>query len=348
MFIFATCLIVALTLALAGCGNNKNKVYKIGVILSLSGPTAPLGQSEQRSLQMLQNNLQKAGGINGAKVQFIIEDDESDPAKASAAATKLIDQEGVTALIGCSSSGSTLAIAPIIEKKQIPTVAMAAGIAVTQPTKKWMFSVAPSDALVVQRILMYFRDEAKVKKVAVIHDSNAYGTGGADEFKAKAPRYGITVVADESYGSADTDMTPQLTKIAQTDAQSILVWGTNPGPASIAKNMQQLNMTLPLVASSGIANQKFIELAGTAANGVVFAASRLILPNTIPTGSDWAKAVSDFSTQYKSTYNMNIDTFAAHGWDAGNIVVNAMKKAGTASSGIQSEIQKTTKYAGVD
>jgi branched-chain amino acid transport system substrate-binding protein len=348
-FVFTTCILVALTLALGGCGNSgAGKTYKIGVILSLSGPSAPLGQSEQRSIQLLEKDLQKGDGINGGKVQFIIEDDESDPAKANVAVNKLIDQEGVAAIIGCSSTGSTLAIAPTVKKKQIPCVAMAAGTAVTQPTEKWLFSVAPSDVLVVQRVLMYFRDEAKVKNVAILHDSNAYGTGGADVFNAQAPKYGVKVVADESYGSADTDMTAQLTKITQTPAQAILVWGTNPGPASIAKNIQQLNIKIPFVASSGIANQKFIELAGSAANGVVFAASRLILPSTIPAGSDWEKAVNDFSSEYKAAYNISIDTFAAHGWDAGNMVVNAMKKAGTESTDIRDRIEQVKDYPGVD
>jgi branched-chain amino acid transport system substrate-binding protein len=200
----------------------------------------------------------------------------------------------------------------------------------------------------VQRVLMYFKNEIKVKNIAILHDSNAYGTGGADQVKAQAPKYSVNIVADESYGSADTDMTAQLTKIAQTKAQVILVWGTNPGPASIAKNMQQLNITLPFVASSGIANKKFIELAGTAANGVVFTASRLILPSTIPAGSKWADAVESFSTAYKQEYGTDIDTFAAHGWDASNMVVNAIKEVGEDSGKIRDQIQSLKDYAGAD
>jgi branched-chain amino acid transport system substrate-binding protein len=340
---------IAACLAAGGCGKTtKTGKFKVGVILSLSGPAAPLGQSEQKSINLLKQQLDKDGGINGQPVEFLIEDDESDPAKASVAANKLIVQEKVPVLIGCSSTGSTLAIMPIAEKALVPVLSMAAGTQVTQPMKKFIFSVAPSDALVIQRAMMYFKDEIKISKLAILHDANAYGTGGADQVKVMAPKYGLTIVANESYGSADTDMTAQLTKIQQTPAQAVLVWGTNPGPASIAKNMQQLGMKIPYVGSSGIANKTFINLAGPAANGVVFPASKLILPSTIPSGSKWAQTVNTFNAAYKKAYNADIDTFAAHGWDASNIVVNALKAAGDSSSGIRNQIEKIEDYPGAD
>jgi branched-chain amino acid transport system substrate-binding protein len=346
---FSVALFLIVAVGAVGCSSKPSvSLYKIGVVLSASGPSAPLGTSEQNSIRILESQINDQGGVDGVKVSFIIEDDQSDPAKASVAATKLITQDQVLALIGSSTTGATLAMAPIVEKNQVPLVSMAAGVKVTQPPQKWIFSVAPSDSLVTQKVLMYLRDTLKVKTIAILHDANAYGTGGSDELKAKAPAYNIQIVADESYGSADTDMTPQLTKIQQTSAQALVVWGTNPGPASVAKNMQELNMTIPFVGSSGIANQKFIELAGPAANGVVFAASKLIIPSSIPAGSAWAKAVNEFSAAYKKAYGVNIDTFAAHGWDSGNMVVNAIKSVGADSAKIQSELQSVTDYPGVD
>lgn len=340
--------ILAASLGAAGCGKKTVSEYKIGVVLSASGPSAPLGQAEQRSLELFETKMNSDGGIDGSKVKFLIEDDQSDPAKANVAITKLIKQEQVLAVIGSSSTGATLAMVPTAEKEMVPQVSMAAGVKVTQPTQKWIFSVAPSDALVTKRVLMYLRDDLKVKRIAVLHDANAYGTGGADELKKTAPSYGIEIVAVESYGSADTDMTAQLTKIKQTDAQALVVWGTNPGPASVAKNMRDLGMDIPFVGSSGIANKKFIELAGAAADGVVFAASRLIIPSSIPADSEWSKSVSEFSTAYQRKYGMNIDTFAAHGWDAGNIVVNAIKEAGADSTKIRDTIEEIKQYPGVD
>lgn len=344
-------LLLALSLTAFGCGKQVEKpkdFYKIGAVLSTSGPAAPLGQPEQRSLQLLEDKINKEGGIDGVKVKFIIEDDESDPAKASVATTKLIKQENVLAVIGSSSTGATLAMVPVATKEKIPQVCCAAGTKITQPVNKWVFRTPPSDSMAIEKVLQYLKNNLKVTKIAILHDSNAFGTGGADELRAKAPDSGIQVVAREQYGSTDTDMTAQLTKVKQTPAQAIVVWGTNPGPASIAKNMQQLNMTIPYVSSHGIANKKFIELAGPAANGVVLPAGRLLIPSSIPSGSDWRKAVDDFTALYKKTYGIDIDTYAAHGWDAGLIITDALKRAGNDPLKLRDEIEKTDKLVGVD
>lgn len=343
----AICLVLAACLPLPGCGAGGPSVYKVGVIVSLSGPAAPLGLSEQRSINLLSRQIAAKGGIDGRKVEFLIQDDESDPQKANLAMARLVDQEKVPVVIGCSTSGSTLAIAPTAEMKNIPVVAMAAGTTLTRPVRKYLFSVAPSDSLVVSRVLDYFKINMKVGRIAILHDANAYGTGGANEVVGSAPAYGMQVVANESYGSADTDMTVQLTRIEATSAEAILVWGTNPGPAIIARNMRQLGIRIPFVGSSGIANKTFIELAGDAANGVVFAASKLILPQTI-TDEGWSEAVKEFSEAYRKEYGVVIDTFAAHGWDAANMVANALEAVGADPAGILGHIQGLKRYPGVD
>ncbi|MFH1149948.1 MAG: ABC transporter substrate-binding protein [Actinomycetota bacterium] len=333
-------------LALAGCGTVSPGVYKVGVVLSLSGPAAPLGQAEQRAIELLSKQIAEDGGIDGTELEFLVHDDASDPQKANLAMSRLVDQEKVCAVIGCSTSGSTLAIAPTADSRMIPVVAMAAGTQLTQPVKKYLFSVAPSDSLVATRILEYYRDGG-VDRIAILHDSNAYGIGGADEVTRRAPAYGITTVARESYGSADTDMTPQLTRIQDTSAQSLLVWGTNPGPAIIAGNMRQLGMTMPFVGSSGIANRTFIDLAGAASNGVVFAASKLVLPQTI-TDREWAAAVNEFGDAYLEEYGIEIDPVAAHGWDAANMIADALREVGARKAEIHGWIQGLEQYPGVD
>lgn len=353
--VLVLCFVLAGILAIAGCGPQKvdesKSVYKIGAVLSLSGPASPLGTPEERSLKMLEEEMNAGAGVDGHKVEFIIVDDESDPAKAAAAIAKLINQEKVAAIIGSSTTGATLAMAPVAQKSAVPQVALAAGTKITDPANpwfKWVFRTPPTDSMAIDRVLTYLKEVLKVKEIAILHDANAFGQGGADELSQKAPKAGITIVANESYGSTDTDMTAQLTKIKGTPAKALVVWGTNPGPASIAKNMQQLGMTIPFVGSHGIANKKFIELAGPAANGVVFPAGRMIIPSSIPADSEWRKAVDKFITDFKAKYNADPDTFAAHGWDAGLIITEAMKTAGTDTAQLTTEIQKTTDLVGID
>ena len=139
--------------------------------------------------------------------------------------------------------------------------------------KKWVFKTPQSDMLAVKRIYRYAA-KAGIRKVAIITASDAFGAAGREELKNLAPGAGLSIVADEVYGPKDTDMTAQLTKIKGTDAQAIVCWGTNPGPAVIARNRVQLGIKTPLYMSSGVASKKFIELAGAAnAEGILLPAS---------------------------------------------------------------------------
>ncbi len=351
LILVALCLAVLVAVTAAGCGEQKvdtsKETYKIGAVLSLSGPAAPLGQPEQRALDLLEEQLNDGAGVDGHPVEFIIEDDESQPEKAKAAITKLINQEKVAGVIGSSTTGATLAMAPVAQSSKIPLICCAAGTKITNPVMSYVFRTPPTDSMAITKVLQYLKAK-KIGKIAILHDSNAFGTGGADELSQKAGEYDVEVVARESYGSTDTDMTAQLTKIKGTPAEAIVVWGTNPGPASIAKNMQQLGMNIPYVGSHGIANQKFIELAGAAANGVVFPAGKLLVPESIEEGSEWRTMVDDFAAEYKAKYNMDIDTFAAHGYDAGLIMTKAMEEAGTDPVKLRDAIEETTALVGVD
>jgi branched-chain amino acid transport system substrate-binding protein len=346
--------LVVLAFAFTGCGSGSSKpaptggTYKIGAVLSTSGPAAPLGTPEQQALLLLEKQINAKGGIDGKKVQFIIEDDASDPASATVAINKLITQDKVLAVIGSSSTGATLAMVPTAEKDKVALVCCAAGTKITQPVNAYIFRTPPTDSMALTKVLEYLKNTLKVKKVAVLHDANAFGTGGAEELVAKAPGYGIQIVSREQYNSTDTDMTAQLTKIQQANPEALVVWGTNPGPASIAKNMQTLGMKIPYIGSHGIANQSFIKLAGPAADGVVFPGGKLLIPSTIPAGSAWATAVADFSKAFQAEYNAPINSFAAHGYDAGNIIIEAIKKAGADPVAIASQIEKTKAYVGID
>jgi len=345
--------LVVLAFAFTGCGSGSKPAptggtYKIGAVLSTSNQSAPLGQPEQNALLLLEKQINAKGGINGNKVKFIIEDDASDPASATVAINKLITQDKVLAVIGSSSTGATLAMVPTAEKDKVTLVCCAAGTKITDPVNPYIFRTPPTDSMALTKVLEYLKNNLKVTKVAVLHDANAFGTGGADELVAKAPSYGITVVSRQQYNSTDTDMTAQLTKIQQANPQALVVWGTNPGPSSIAKNMQTLGMKIPYIGSHGIANQSFISLAGPAANGVVFPGGRLLIPSTIPAGSPWATAVADFSKAYQAEYNAPINSFAAHGYDAGNIILDAIKTAGADPAAIRDQVEKTKDFAGVD
>src|SRR3990172_3219724 len=257
-------LVIALALFALGCQQGTQtggdttttaaeaEPYKIGAVVSATGAAAPLGEPERKTLLMEVEKINKEGGVNGHEIELFIEDDESNPTNANTAASKLIDENKVIIVLGGTITPSTLGMKTITAKSKIPHISMAAGIPITQAEpNEHVFRTAQSDAVAVQKVLDYLSDTLKVKKIAILHDANAFGTSGKDELTKGAPKANLEIVATESYKTEDTDMTSQLTKIKGANPDVVVVWGTNPGPAIAAKNMKQLQMTVPYVGSHG-------------------------------------------------------------------------------------------------
>lgn len=320
--------------------------YVVGAFVSASGPNAPLGVPERDTLIMLEEQINKNGGINGHPLKLLVEDDASDNTNAVKAAKKLIEQDQVCAIIGGSGTGPTMAVVPITEAAGVPHLSMAAGMAITNPIKKWVFRVAPTDTVVGGRLLEYLAKQ-KITKVAIIYDSNAFGTSGRDQVKALAPKYKISIVAEESFGSKDTDMTVQLTKIRTTSAQAIICWGTNPAPAQVAKNVQQLGITIPLFMSHGVADQTFLDQAGPAANGIILPAVKLIVVNELPASDPQKAVLLQYNQQFKAKFGRSADHYGGHAWDALYIIVQGLKKVGDDRAKLRNEIEKTKNFVGV-
>jgi branched-chain amino acid transport system substrate-binding protein len=320
--------------------------YKIGAVISVTGASAPLGEPEKKALQMEVDKINKDGGVDGHKIEVFIEDDQSDAKNANIAASKLIDEKGVIAIIGGTSTSSTMAMKAKAAQAQVPDVAMAAGIQITDdPGKQWMFRTAQSDALAVQKVIDYMSNTLKIKKFAILNDANGFGESGKNELKKLAPKAGLEVVTSESYKTDDTNMTSQLTKIKGTDAQAVVVWGTNPGPAIAAKNMKELGMKIPYIGSHGISNKSFITLAGSAADGVVFPAGKILVPSSA-TGEQ-ATVIKTFMDDFKAKYGESANHFAGHAYDAIHIITDALKASGGDKSKLRDEIEKTKDFVGI-
>ncbi len=345
VLIFIAVTLVA-NLPLVAAADNAKEPYVVGAFVSVTGPNAPLGTPERDTLVMLETKINKAGGINGHPLKVIIEDDGSDNTSAVKAAKKLIEQDKVCALVGGSGTGPTMAVAPIAEASKVPQVSMVAGAAVTNPLKPWVFRVAPTDILMVGKILTHLSQQ-KISKIAIIYDSNAYGTSGRDQIKELAAQYKMTITAEEAFNTKDTDMTVQLTKIRTTPAQAIICWGTNPAPAQVAKNIQQLGITIPLVMSHGVANQAFLDQAGPAANGVILPAVKLIVAGELPNTDPQKKVLLGYAKDFAAAYKRSADHYGGHAYDALNIIVLALKKVGNDRAKLRQAIENTKNFPGI-
>jgi branched-chain amino acid transport system substrate-binding protein len=319
--------------------------YKIGAIFSVTGDASSLGIPERNTAQMLEKMINQNGGIKGHPLQIVIEDDRGEPAEALNAAKRLIEKDEVLAIIGPSRTGTTMALISYMEKMQVPLISCAAGIEIVEPVKTWVFKTPQSDRMAVQKIVQYLKSK-KINRVASLSDNTAFGKGGLREIEKLLPVAGIKVVAKEEYGPKDTSMETQLTKIKGTDAQVIVCWGTPPGPAIVAKNMKQLGIRIPLICSHGVANATFLSLAGTAANGVVLPAGRLLVVDQIPAKQPQRKLLKDYANRYQTAYGKPADTFGGHAWDAVLLVSKALRESGPDRAKIRTSIEKTKKFVG--
>ncbi len=322
------------------------KVIKIGALVSITGPTAFLGEPERNTLEMLTKEVNKNGGIKGNKIDLIVYDTKGNPSSTVVLARKLIYSDKVDVIIGPTRSGSTLAIIPLIERSRVPLVSMAASHKITKPVKKWVFKTAPSDSLAVERIYSYMKDKG-IKNVALLTASTGFGSSGREELKRLAPKYDIKIVADELFGPKDTNMTSQLIKIKNVKGlQAIVCWGTNPGPASVAKNVKELNIKVPLFMSHGVASKKFIELAGNASNGIILPGGKLLIADQLPENDPQKKVLLAYKKMYEAKFGP-VSTFGGHAYDAFNIIEMAIEKGAANRASLRNNIEKTKNFVGI-
>jgi branched-chain amino acid transport system substrate-binding protein len=333
--------VTLIAVGVTGCSSEKEP-YKVGALFAVTGNNSPLGEPEQQTVEMLVDQINEAGGIDGHPLEVVVYDTESDTTKCVTLANRLIDQDGVVAIIGPTSSGESLAIKETVTTAEIPLISCAASYLIVSPVEEsyWVFKTPQSDVLAVQAIYDYL-DTQGITKIATITDTSGYGAGGKAVLEEEAPSHGITIVSSQTFGVADTDMSAQITQIGGTDAQAIVCWGTNPGPAIIAKNLaDDPNVNLPLFESHGIANKEFITLGGDAVNGVIFPAGKLLIADQLPDSDPQKTLLLQYKSDFESLYGEGTaNTFGGHAYDALMMVVQALDEVGPDKAAIRDYIE---------
>jgi len=319
---------------------------KIGALFAVTGPAPFPGDPGRTPPKRVVRRINKAGGVKGRKLELVTYDTAGDATKAVQLATKLIKDDKVVAIIGPSTTGETMAVIPVAEKEQIPLISCSAGSKITDPVKKWIFKTAQNDALAVGKIFEYLQKH-KQNKVAILTVSDGFGSSGREQLKAQAAKFGITLVSDDTYGPKDTDMTAQLTKIRGSQAQALIVWGTNPGPAVIAKNAKQLGLKLPLYMSHGVSSKKFIDLAGDAAEGIRLPSGKVLVADVLPNSDSQKKSLMAFVKDYQNHYKAEGDHFGGHAWDAVMLLKGSIERGGDTAAAIRDQLEKTSGFSGI-
>jgi len=320
---------------------------RIGSPLLLSGRGAFVGGAEKDTLEMLSAELNAAGGINGRPVEFVFYDTEGKPDVAVRVVTRLIQKDKVDAIIGISTSWTAMPAIPIVEKFRVPTVMLASASSIVNPVRKWVFKTPVDDTIVVGKLFSDMKTQG-IQQIAVMSSQDGFGDGGHQQLVDQSARFGIKIVFDDKYTMEDTDLTPMLNKIKKTDAQAVVNWSSSRAPVIVTMNYRQVGLELPLYQAHSTLSKDYLEASGKNAEGVKTAAFKFYGAADLSDSDPQKKVILDYQKAYKDKFGKDANQFGACAYDGFNIMVAAMKKAGTDREKLRDAIEKTSGYVGIN
>ncbi|MGC4090731.1 MAG: ABC transporter substrate-binding protein [Polyangiaceae bacterium] len=317
-------LLAVSALAAASCKRSSNEIV-IGHYASLTGSTAHFGQDTDKALRLLVQEVNKAGGVNGKQIKVVTLDDRGDSAEAANAVSRLIDVEKVQAIIGEVASSLSLAGGRVAQRRKIPMISPSSTNPKVTEVGDYIFRVCFLDPFQGKVMATFARNNLKFDKIAILRDvKNDYSIGLADAFKAAFTAAGGSIALEQSYSQGDTDFSAQLTAIKGTPAQAIFVPGYYSEVGSIARTAARLGVQLPLLGGDGWDAPDLVKIGGDALNGSYF--SNHFAPDVATPKAQ--KFVADFKAQY----GQEPTGLGALGYDAGGVLVEALRAAPNADS----------------
>lgn len=305
-------------------GSEAQGPITIGVLNSLTGPYGQVGGETKKTLDLLVEQLNADGGIDGRDVKLEYSDDRTDPTQAALALRDLAEKEPA-ALLGPIISSSCSAVIDEIEKQEIPTVTMCATDTQVNPIRDYGFmSTLPTPGM-VEQLTNYLESEG-VEKVAVLHDSGDFGKSGIAEIKEQGR---LDVVGEASYQLQSTTFVPQLTSLLQNDPGAVIVWGAGAPLVTIAKEFNQLGSEVPMLFPASAASPSFLEPAGAAAEGMIMASSLTNVVEQVPDDHPSKQKILALEEAYEEKYDEPLSQNAANVCGAWAVVTEAIRAAGS-------------------
>jgi branched-chain amino acid transport system substrate-binding protein len=339
---------VAVLCLLAGSVSAAEPI-KIGSFLSVTGGASFLGDPEKKTLEMYVEKINAEGGVLGRSVELVLYDDGTNAKEALTFVKRLILQDQVDVIVGGTTTGNTMAVIKEIEKAGIPFISLAGAGVIVNPVKKWVFKTPHTDRLAVDKIFLDMKARG-LSKLGLLSGSGGFDKSCRKNAQGLAGERGIEIVADETHGKGDTDMTPQLTKIKNTAGLDAFLYCGFGAPTSIAaKNYKQLGISVPHYQTHGSASMRFVKGAGGAAEGVRLPAAALLVVDQLPDTHPQKAVASAYKSAYETRHNDSISTFGGHAYDGLFLAVEAIERAGsTDKAAVRAQIEKTSNFIGAD
>jgi branched-chain amino acid transport system substrate-binding protein len=341
---FFIALFTTIAALLAGCGgavssgSSKSETIKIGLAAPLSGDSAEYGEAFKKGAELSVKLANDAGGIDGKKIELVVQDDKGDPKEAANVANKFANDNSILAVVGHFNSSATLAAAPIYNKNKVVEISPASSSPKVTDAGEYTFRVITTDAFQGEYVAKWSKDEG-FKKAAIIYEQTDFGVGLSTVFKKTAKEIGIKIVANESYVASQTkDFSSILTKIKEKQPDVLFVGGLYNEAALIAKQSKQLGLEVQIMGVDSLYSDALIKMGGDAVEGVM-------APGFFHPNSENEKT-KEFVNAYKKAYNEEPGTYAAYTFDATSIIIEAIKKNGADREKIKDYIANLKGYQG--
>lgn len=332
-----TALTFLASIALAACskspdvtanatGTTIGDTIKVGVNLELTGTVAAYGNAENNGVKLAVQEINKAGGVDGKKIELVTKDNKSENAEASTAATNLTIQSQVNAMIGPATSGAVAAASLNAQKTGVPLLTPSGTqddltLDTVDGVKKYVFRTTFQDSFQGQVLAQYAYSNLNAKKVVLYYDNSSdYAKGIAEEFKKK---YQGDIVTTATFASGDKDFQSALTKIKNLDYDAIVMPGYYTETGIITKQARDMGISVPILGPDGFSDDSFADLAGKAnANSVYYVSG-------YSTKTALSGKANDFIKAYKAKYGSEPNMFAALSYDSVYMIAKAAEGAKT-------------------
>ncbi len=333
---------------LAGCSGSGGSgdagdTIRIGEFASLTGKEATFGTSSHRGTLLAIKEINAAGGVLGKQLELVYEDNRSLQGESATIAKKLITRDRVVALLGEVASGRSLEVGPIAQQYKVPMITPSSTNPQVTRTGDYVFRVCFTDPFQGRLLANFARNTLKAQKVAILSDvSQAYSVGLAQYFREPWLAGGGTIVADEKFNGGEKDFRAQLTTIKAANPDAILVPGYYTDVGLIVAQARQLGINVPLFGGDGWEAPELIEIAGARALEGTYYSTHFSPESTDP-------RVQQFVAAYKAEYGGQVpDAMAALGYDSVQVLVDAIRRAGTTeAAALRDAIAATRDFPGV-
>lgn len=336
-------IIAALGIAVAFAGFNTNAAepIRIGVVNEISGVQAQAGEYTLYGIRLALEEINKAGGVLGRQLELQVEDNQSTNPGTVLAFSKLGSRKDIAGIIGPIRSTQIQAASPTIAKAGIPTMIGGTDASLTHVNNRWVFRARPNDSYSSRTIADFGANTLKAKKWAIVHSTDAFGSGGAKALTEVLKAQGITPVLDQGYTNNSQDFTAIVLAVKKSGAEVLATYmSMEPDVGIFARQLRQLGFNGTWIGSGSIIAVTSLKLAGEALHGTYSVADFT---------TDANEASRAFTRRYRDKYGVNPDTFASWSYDAMQILAMAIGKAGsTAPESVRSGILGIKGYKGLE